>query len=54
MIFGEGVGRSDDRRTVEPWRAAGGEASKRRRILLPAVILIGVAALLYIGWLLTR
>jgi hypothetical protein len=45
------MGRSDDRRTVETWRAAAGEPSKHRSILLPAVILV-MAALLFIGWLL--
>jgi hypothetical protein len=48
------MSRSDDRRTVEAWRTAASEPSKHRSIVLPAVILIGLAALLLIGWLLLR
>jgi hypothetical protein len=48
------MSRADDRRTVEAWRAAAGEPSKHRSILLSAVILVVVAALLFIGWLLLR
>jgi hypothetical protein len=48
------MSRSDDRRTVETWRAAASEPSKHRSILLTAAMLVVVAALLFIGWLFAR